>query len=155
MPTIEFDFDTPVVEDRVSKGYVCSCCGSYVKMYCRSLNCNMAIACIALYRYSKGEYVHVEKFLSKHGYQRCGDFSYLRFYNFIEKKAGKREDGSTRTGLYRLTGLGVMWVEGKITAKSKFKILNNQFKGFEGKDITIQEALGVKFRYDELMGLEK
>ena len=134
-----------------SKGYFCSCCGSYVKLYKRSFNSNMALCLIALYRHTKGEFVKVEKFLSDNGYQRCGDFSYLRHYGFIEAKKEKREDSSPKNGFYRITGIGRLFVEGKEKAKEKFLIQNNKLLGFEGKDLNIYEALGNKFNYDELM----
>ena len=108
-----------------SKGYYCPCCDSYVKIYKRSLNSNMAICLIALYRHTKGEFVKVESFLSQHGYQRCGDFSYLRHYGFIEARKEQREDNSPRNGFYRITGIGRLFVEGKEVAKEKFLIQNN------------------------------
>lgn len=134
-----------------NKGFYCNCCGSYVKIYRRSFNCNMALALIALYRYTKGEYVKVEKFLTEHGYQRCGDFSYLRHYGFIEAKKEKREDNSSRNGFYRITGIGRLFVEAKEKAKEKFLIQNNKLLGFDGNEINIYEALGKKFDYQKLM----
>ena len=135
----------------VGAGFYCSCCGSYVKLYKRSFNSNMALALIALYRHTKGEFVKVEKFLTEHGYQRCGDFSYLRHYGFIEAKKEKREDNSPRNGFYRLTGIGCLFVENKNTVKEKFLIQNNKLLGFEGREINIYEALGNKFDYSSLM----
>ncbi len=40
---------------------------------------------------------------------------------------------------------------GLIKAAQKFKILHNRFEGFSGNDITIQDALGERFNYTELM----
>jgi hypothetical protein len=134
-----------------NKGYFCQCCGSYVKLYRRTFNCNMALALIALYRHTKGEFVKVEDFLTKHNYQRCGDFSYLRHYGFIEPLKEKREDSSQRNGFYRITGIGRLFCEGKEVAKEKFLIQNNKLLGFEGEDITIIDALGTKFNYSILM----
>lgn len=132
-------------------GFYCKHCGAYNKRYKRKFNSNMAVALIALYKNLGGDYVHLESFLASKGLKRCGDASYLRFYNFLEKKEGKRDDGSNRNGFYRITGLGCMFVEGKITAKETFLILHNRLEGFEGKEITIQDALGTKFNYSELM----
>lgn len=137
-----------------AKGYYCSCCGGYVKTYRRSMNSNMAISLIALYRHTKGEFVKVEDFLIKNGYSRCGDFSYLRHYGFIEAFKGVRSDGSTKNGFYRITGVGRLFVEGKETTKEKFLIQNNKLLGFDGKDITIHDALGIKFDYNQLMNIQ-
>jgi hypothetical protein len=136
-----------------SKGFKCEHCGSYVKEYRRSLNSNMAVAMLALYLNGKeNSFIKVEEFLIKNGYPRCGDFSYLRFYGFLEPLKEKREDGSSRNGYYRLTAIGRLFVEGKVLAFEKFKILHNTFTGFEGNEISIKQALKEKFDYDALMG---
>lgn len=133
------------------KGYICPCCKSFVKRYTRSFNSNMALCLILLYRENKNEFVKVEDFLIKKGHKRCGDFSYLTHYKFLEKKKGDRKDGSNRNGFYRLTSWGVLFCEQKIKAKKKFMILNNRFEGFVGEEIDILQALGTKFNYQELM----
>ena len=130
-------------------GFYCSHCGSYNKRYRRKFNTNMAKALITLYKNKSNGFVHLESFLAENGLKRCGDASYLRFYRFIEKKIGKREDGSTRNGFYKITSLGYMFVEGKITAPETFLILHNNLEGFEGKEIYINEV--PKFNYSELM----
>lgn len=134
------------------KGYICSCCGQYVKQYTRSFNCNMALVLIALLKHEVFEFVHIEKWLQSKGYQRCGDFSYLIHYGFLERAIGEREDGSKRNGYYKITGRGIAFADGKITASEKFKMFNGKFMGFEGKQINVQEALGRKFNYNTLMG---
>lgn len=133
------------------KGFYCACCGGYVKIYRRSFNSNMGLSLIALYRHTKGEFVKVEDFLTKNGYQRCGDFSYLRHYGLIEALKEKREDNSPRNGFYRITGLGRLFVEGKELVKEKFLIQNNKLLGFEGEEINIIDALSNKFNYNDLM----
>ena len=137
------------------KGYHCECCGSYIKEYHRSLNSNMALALIVLYNSGIQDYVHLENLLMERGYKRCGDFSYLSHYRFIERLSEKRSDGSSRNGMYKITSLGLMFSEGKITAKSKFIMRQNKLQGFEGNDIYIQQALGKKFNYDELIAPPK
>jgi hypothetical protein len=134
------------------KGFVCDCCGSYVRRYTRSFNSNMALALLLLYKFNIRGFVKVEDFLIQQGRKRCGDFSYLVHYGFLEKQIGKRNDGSNRNGFYKITGRGLMFCEGKLTAHEKFMILNNKFEGFKGKELSIKEVLGKKFNYDELMG---
>jgi len=143
-----------VISEKESSGYVCGCCGSYVKMYTRNINCNMSLLLIRLYKHGKTDFTHIEKFLSENGYSRCGDFSYLVLYGLLEKKIADREDGSSRNGFYKITGRGIMFVEGKLTVAAKFKMLNGKFMGFEGEQIDIKTALGRKFDYSELMGYE-
>lgn len=137
-----------------NKGYVCECCGSFVKEYTRSFNCNMALLLVRLYKHGKIGYVHIEKFLAENGYSRCGDFSYLVHYKLLQKLNEDRPDGSSRNGYYKLTGTAIMFLEGKLTVSAKFKMFNGKFMGFEGEQINIQTALGKRFSYAELMGKE-
>lgn len=148
---MELQFEFPETTDKRDEGYNCPCCGLYVKRYHRSLNCNMALALIVLYRSGIRDFVHLEDLMRKNGYQRCGDASYLIHYRFLERCKEKRDDGSSRNGKYKITSLGLMFVEGKITAREKVIIFNNKCEGFSGGEITIHDALGKKFSYSELM----
>jgi len=69
----------------------------------------------------------------------------------LEKKKENREDGSNRNGYYKITGRGIAFIIGEFTVKESVLIYNNTVEGFEGKEITIKDALGVRFNYDELM----
>lgn len=137
----------------ISKGYKCYHCGSFVKEYTRSFNANMSLALICLYKHGKGKFVKVEDMLIEHGYKRCGDFSYCKYYGLIEPLKEKRQDGSSRNGFYRLTAYGCLFVEGKVKVVSKFKILHNACTGFEGEEIDIKQALGKRFDFNILMGI--
>lgn len=133
------------------KGYVCPCCNSFIKVYKRSFNSNMAIALIVLYHNRGLGFAHLENLLSEKGYKRCGDASYLKHYGFIEALKEERKDGSSRNGKYKITGRGMLFVENKLTASSKFLMKQNKCLGFEGKEINILDALGEKFDYTKLM----
>ncbi len=134
-----------------NKGYVCECCGQFVKVYRRTFNSNMAIALLVLYRNKEKGFVHLEKLLSDNGYQRCGDATYLRHFGLIEAFTEKRKDGSKRNGHYKITGRGILFAENKLTVPKHFLIFNNKLKGFEGEEINIFQALGNKFSYADLM----
>lgn len=133
------------------KGYFCGCCGLFVKRYKRHINCNMALALIILYREGIRDFVHLENLMISKGYKRCGDASYLIHWKFLERLKEKRDDGSARNGQYKITSLGLLFVEGKVTGKEYALIFNNNVEEFGGKEITIQEALGKKFNYENLM----
>lgn len=136
------------------KGYKCSCCGQFVKTYHRKLNSSMARVLILIFQTGRTDYFHVEQFLknSNKGDLRA-DFHKLRYWQLLRKKVENREDGSARNGFYKITPSGIMFVEGKIKVPEKILIYNNEFKGYEGKEIHIIEALGNKFNYDELMSV--
>lgn len=145
-------FDAP---DR-KKGYKCSCCGQFVKVYHRKLNSSMACVLLLIYRSGKRNFFHVENWLKEVGRSELrADFHKLRFWKFLEPKHEEREDGSNRNGQYKITGLGIMFCEDKITAKERAVIYNNKLEYLEGAEITITTALGRKFNYKELMEHEK
>lgn len=134
-----------------NKGYTCPCCDQFVKAYIRSFNSNMAVALLVLYKNRNKGFVHLETLLTESGHKRCGDASYLRHFKLIEALKEKRDDGSKRNGKYKITGLGIMFCENKVTVKSNFEIFNNKVEGFSGEEVNIHQALGTKFSYQELM----
>lgn len=150
---LKFDFpNTPMIPDKIKdKGYYCRDCGSFVKRYTRTFNSNMALALICLYKNKGSGFVHLEKLLAINGYQRCGDASYLRHYGLIEAMDKEREDGSKRNGFYQITDKGIAFVKGGVYVQQNFLIFHNRCEGFRGAHITIREALGKKFNYNELM----
>jgi len=133
------------------KGYNCPCCGQLCKRYFRKLNANMAVTVIAMFIKKKFGFIRVEEFLRVNGYQRSGDFPYLVHWGILEKMQGKRGDGSSRTGFYKLTDKGRQFVQGNITVPQTLIFYNGKCEGFEGDEITIQQALGKRFDYRELM----
>lgn len=137
--------------NNIDEGYVCKCCGCFVKRYTRSFNSNMALALLCLYKNRDKGFVHVEKLLQDNGYKRCGDFSYLKHYFLIEPLLENRPDGSSRNGYYRITGLGVLFAENKCTVQEKFLMFQNKCQGFKGTEINIVQAFGKKFNYESLM----
>ena len=140
-------------EDARIKGYECPCCKQYVKLYRRHFNSNMALALMFLYRNRDKGFIHLENEMRAAGYkQRCGDASYLRHYRFIEAKKEVRADGSGRNGMYKISGLGILFCEMKSTAREFFLTFNNKCEGFAGKEIDIIKALTNKFDYSQLMG---
>lgn len=135
----------------------CNCCGHVSIEYHRSYNSNMALALLLLYNQTlfkqPGSYVHMEDLILKNGYKRCGDFSYLVKYGHIQKMEGKRNDGSNRNGMYRITSAGIMFAEAKTMVKQKFIMKDGKFYGYEGKMINIYDALKDKFNYANLMNI--
>ncbi len=135
-----------------SSGYRCSCCGQWCKMYTRRLSGTMAAVLLLMYRHGKLDWTHTEDFLKSIG--RPGlraDFHKLTFWGLLEKKEGKKTDGNPRNGFYKITGRGIAFCIGDYKVRAAVKIYNNKNEGFEGEEITIRQALGVKFNYETLM----
>lgn len=139
-----------IFSEAQEKGFKCSCCGQFVKMYHRKLNSSMAKVLILIYKSGKTDYFHVENWLKElnRGDLRA-DFHKLRYWGLLKKKVENREDGSARNGFYRITPAGIMFVEGKTQVSEKIIVFNNEFQGYEGKEIFIHQVS--KFNYSELM----
>ena len=134
-----------------NKGFTCPKCGSYCKQYTRRFNSNMSRALIELCKLNTREYVHLENLMRSKGYKRCGDASFLQHYRFIEQMPEVRKDGSKRTGMYRITINGILFVEGKSTVAAKFILKNNKLVAFTGPNVLISDTLGEAFDYSKLM----
>lgn len=112
----------------------------------------MCAVLILMYHHPKKDFFHVEEWLKEIDRPELrADFHKLRFWRFIEAKSGDRKDGSPRNGMYKITSMGLMFVENKITAKEAAFIFNNKLEGFAEKEINIHDALGKRFDYSELM----
>jgi hypothetical protein len=140
-------------------GVQCPCCDQYVKVYKRPINSSMAYALIIMDRYYNDhpvdEWLHVEDYLKRFsGIPAAirGDFHKLRYWGLIEAKQDTRDDGSKRNGFYRITEKGRQFVRDRETVPSHVLICNKEVLGFGERVITIKDALGVKFDYNELMG---
>ncbi|HLA59029.1 MAG TPA: hypothetical protein VK622_09725 [Puia sp.] len=133
------------------KGYTCECCGAFHKRYYRRLNANMAMALLAVYHYGGDKFVHVEKLMKEKGLPRSGDFPYLCHWKLLEKKVADREDGSSRNGFYKITDYGKLFVRSEITVQQTLIYYKGKAEGFEGKEISIADAIGKKFDFRELL----
>jgi hypothetical protein len=112
---------------------------------------------IALHRHQPAEeWVHVQKFLAKARFPAAiaasGDYAKLRYWGFIEQQKGEREDGSSRNGFWRITGVGREFVEGKTRVPGHALVFADRVLRLDpDQQVDVRDALGKKFRYDELM----
>lgn len=148
---------------RVDKGTVCPCCGQHAKVYKRTLNSAMAYVLILMARTPLEDmdghgYFHVPSYLNSIGLRPGvsaairGDWAKLVHWDLIEPAPKEREDGSSRTGYWRLTELGLSFVHRKVRVMSHVKIYDSKCIGLAGEHIHIHEALGKRFDYQEIMG---
>lgn len=134
------------------KGTSCPCCGQFVKLYKRKLSTVMARGLISLHHLCKGntDYHHVSKIMTKISPTGSNDFSKLRYHGFIEEELNTNSAKKT-SGNWRITPAGVAFVHKQLLAREYMLIYNTKLKGFEGDPINIEQALGNKFNYQELL----
>lgn len=133
------------------KGTDCPCCGQFVKLYKRKLTSSMAYGLLLLK--DKTEWTHVENYFKTLDIPSSirGDISKLVYWKMLERQEGKREDGSNRIGYYRITQLGINFVNNMQDVPSHVLIYNNKFQGYSDTRTNIVKFLGNKFNYSELM----
>ena len=132
------------------KGTICPCCSQFVKVYKYKLYANSIKALIELSHLGPG-FHHISKYAeaTKHR-PRAAHFADLRHWGFI-RKSMEPVDGKKSSGFWEITLEGHKFIYGKTTAKERVRIFNNNLFGFEGEEISVLQALGNKFNYDELM----
>ena len=153
----EFTDDMSLIDARallrrlVDEGHECPCCTQFAKVYKRKIHASMARAVISIYRASyweKKHWVEISKLLP---HNQVADAAKLRYWGLIEEEPSVRSDGSERTGFWRITLKGMEFVRGAGTVQKYAKLYDGRCLGLEGDMVTIQDALGKKFNYSELM----
>lgn len=136
------------------EGVECPCCKQFAKTYKRKLNSGMArtlVVCYPMFRDHPGRYLDVVNYCAtKHNFV-AGDHGKLVAWGLLEKRPGPRKDGSSRNSHYRLTPLGAEFVLNRQRVPKYFYFYNGQALDHSNKTISITEALGAHFNYEELM----
>lgn len=137
------------------KGATCPCCNQNVKVYKRKITSAMAASLQFIAntkQVNEWFYVHeaLEKFKNRQRF--VGDFPKLRHWGLIDKDTELREDGSNRTGWYKLTEKGRKFAFGLIQVP-KHAIIYNQkvLKLDNSNNIYIRDCFKENFDYRELM----
>jgi hypothetical protein len=143
------------LRELVDEGHACPCCAQFAKKYKRKLPSASAKVLIAVYRENgHGEYVFLPDLLDRMtGTAHQGGYGTLsHHWGLLEQMPGARPDGSKRVGWWRLTDLGKRFVLREVRVPQYANIYADRCLGFHGNRITIEDALGTKFNYRELMG---
>jgi hypothetical protein len=143
-----------LVEAHRDKGIHCLCCDQMAREYKRKLDSAMAWGLIWLVRYSQskdGAWVdlHTEAPPKIH---RDRALAKVAHWSLIEEKPSESTRGSRTSGIWRPTGRGIRFAQGKIALPSHITIYNNIVLKFSDKLTTIQEALADDFDFNELWG---
>lgn len=149
---------------RFGKGATCPCCNQFVKLYKRPFNKSMAYVLLLMECYFRSdpaeEWLHVPSYIaemvSDHPRRAAavrGDWAKAKYWGLIEEKPDVRDDGSPRVGYWKLTPLGRQFVRRQVKVPSHVYIYNGEALQRAVEDqITIDDALGTEFNYDEIMG---
>jgi len=134
------------LRERVDGGAHCPCCTQFAKVYRRRIHAAMARDLIIAYRRAGVDWFHVRAVLGHDG----GDFAKLAYWGLIREHPGERDDGSDRAGWWKITEAGVGFIHGATVPKHA-RIYDGRCLGLLGDPVTVQDCLGKRFNYAELM----
>lgn len=132
--------------EHAEEGTSCPACGQFVKVYRRPLSSTTARVLVAMYRANGDGWVHLPDLQMVRS-----DEAKARHWNLIQQRPGEREDGSPRTGWWRLTHEGVEFVNRRLRVPKYALIYNGSCLGLEGPPTSIVQCLGTRFNYSRLM----
>lgn len=138
------------VEEGRDEGVTCECCGQLAKVYRRKIHAVMARDLLLSYRRADHDgrgWFHLPTLLPD---TRGGDFGKLAYWRLIEELPERREDGG-RAGWWRITDDGEAFATRRLRVPKYARVFDSHLLGLTGPYAGIEDALGVRFRYDDLM----
>lgn len=137
--------------DRVLKGAPCPVCAREARVWRRDIHSNIAYGLVLLYKAgANGTFIHKPTVLKGKG-SGSRDESIARYWGLLEEERTVKRDDGGRAGYWRLTPRGVAFVRGAVTIPAYALVYNKKCLGLEGPPRTIQDCLGKRFDYQELM----
>lgn len=134
------------LQERLDDGQDCPCCGQLAKVYRRKIHAAMARDLIRAWRCVGSGWFHIRTTLGHDG----GDFAKLAYWGLIEEFDVTRDDGG-RAGWWRITGRGQAYLCDAYKVPKYVRVYNGQLLNHTGDLVGIRDALGTRFRYDDLM----
>ena len=135
------------LRERLEEGAPCPLCTQRAQKYRRKITGTSAAALIKMWRAGGTDFVHVPTVLGR----KQADEAKMVYWGLIEEETILRPDGG-RAGWWRVTDLGVDWIEGRVKMAAYAVVYDSRCLGLEpGEMVTIQEALGKRFDFAALM----
>lgn len=131
----------------VEEGHPCPCCTLFAKVYKHKCDSAMSRTLIRMYRAGAiDEAIHVPSLPGdNHKVSQCS------WWALVEEEKVRRPDGG-RAGYWHLTERGVAFVLKQSTITKYARIFDARVLGYQGEQVSIEDCLGNKFNYRELMG---
>lgn len=138
------------LRESLDEGVVCPCCEQTARRYRRTIHASMASALLNVYRANGVVYAYVPDSLT---HRQNADFAKLAYWGLIDaERETLRDDGSNRTGRWRVTDLGRRWARGETTVPKYALVYNGNVEAHDGPGVRVWDALGSAFDYEKLMG---
>lgn len=139
-----------LLRDNWEQGLKCPCCKQNVKLYKLSMRANIAMVLIDIYKIMQTDnktWVHV----IDEAKPVNGDYAKLRFWGLLAPRGDTPDKDTKASGYWSVTPLGREFLQGRVSVSSKVFIFDNRKYGSSDETVTINQALGKKFSWSELM----
>lgn len=141
------------------EGTECPVCGQTCRVYRRPLNSTMARGLLWLLTEVRSEihptriWVDIRSSAPRWLVAAGGEFAKLRHWGLIEQMPYEGTD-KLASGTWRITEKGLRFALKHFKIPKRVYLFNNTIEGWSEDRVDIQEALGTKFNYAELLGEE-
>lgn len=122
----------------MSEGVDCPVCTRNVKMYRRRLTPAMASAVRTSYRAHGTDWHRTANLWSR---TEDADGQKLRYWGLVVPERDPKTNPKGRTGVWRVTDLGVEWLAGRVTVSSHALVFDSRCFGLVGDQVTFEDAL--------------
>lgn len=139
-------------EQRPGHAVACALCGAEHRIYRRKLNTGMAETLVKMYRLGGGAaagWVNVVQ-LFPNTSQRGGEWAQVRHWGLALPR-DVRNVGQNSPGDWRLSPLGVAFVENRMQVPMYIETRGGELLGKSVETVSIMGALGTKFDYAALL----
>jgi len=141
------------LQDNLNDGVRCPCCDKFARRYRRKFNATMSRSLIWLVRewQASGEtWVDVPK-IAPRTIVRSNQLPTIRWWGMAERPVNTDNPDLKHSGLWRPTEKGVSFALRQIKVPSTAITYDGNVESLEGDLVSIEDSLGVKFCYADLM----
>ena len=135
------------IMEKRGEGCVCPVCDQFVKVYKRKINAILAKQLLMAHRKYESQWFHIRDM----DYFTT-DWAVLHHFDLITPQPHNAGDeGKKSSGWWKITARGAAFCQKEIEIFSHILVYNNEMIGFSGTHVSIDDCLGAKFDYNELM----
>jgi hypothetical protein len=142
---------------RRKEGAICPCCDRFGKVYARSINNSMATTLRWMYDYAKihgsDTWINMRTDSPIESVASC-EYARLVWWHVIEKKPIDVVSKKKSTGIYRITKLGIDFIEGRALIPKNIFLHNDELLGESEEMTDFVSCLKDSFDYQKLMQSE-
>ncbi len=146
------------VKNNLDDGIICPCCNKYTRRYKRKFNSTMARSLLWLVKtyLNNKPYNFID--VPKDGPRwlvRSNQLATIRWWDLAQRPINEDNPDLKHSGLWKPTEKGINFVFRRIRIPEVAVTYDGNLQELSGNLVSIEDTLGTKFSYAEIMGIEK